>query len=99
MRPLNCAHALHAGVGSDVHPLLADGAAAAHRPAFEQLYPINALRNLAAQQAATPLLLFADCDFVFSAGLQEQLHTQQAQQQQQVCGSCLPACLNTNARA
>jgi len=41
---------------------------------YEQLYPINALRNLALQQATTPLVLPVDADFVFSEGLERQLH-------------------------
>lgn len=42
---------------------------------YEQLYPINALRNLALQQATTPVVLPADADFIFSPGLLQQLHT------------------------
>jgi hypothetical protein len=66
-----------------------------HQPSYDQLYPINALRNLALSQSATPLVLCADGDFIFSEGLQEMLlqpwatqllqleaHTQQQQQQQ-----------------
>lgn len=41
---------------------------------YEQLYPINALRNLAIDASSTPLVLPVDADFVFSAGLQQQLH-------------------------
>jgi hypothetical protein len=64
-----------------------------HQPSYDQLYPINALRNLALSQSATPLVLCADGDFIFSEGLQEMLlqpwatqllqldaHTQQQQQ-------------------
>jgi Glycosyl-transferase for dystroglycan len=38
-------------------------------PKYEELYPINALRNAALDAASTPLVLFADGDFAFSSGL------------------------------
>ena len=41
---------------------------------YNQLYPINALRNLALSHASTPLVLPVDADFIFSRGLEQQLH-------------------------
>ncbi|KAF6265423.1 hypothetical protein COO60DRAFT_1633546 [Scenedesmus sp. NREL 46B-D3] len=60
-----------AGVTVKQHPLLDPGTP--YQPSYDQLYPINALRNLAVSQAATPLVLCADGDFIFSEGLQELL--------------------------
>lgn len=61
-------------------------------PSYQQLYAINALRNLAIQHASgTPLVLPVDGDFLFSEGLQEQLHSPAPgysilqQQQHEVC--------------
>ncbi|WIA43319.1 hypothetical protein OEZ86_009817 [Tetradesmus obliquus] len=81
-----------AGVTAAEHPLL--DPTASYLPSYDQLYPINALRNLALSQAATPLVLCADGDFIFGEGLQEMLlqpwalqllqpDIQQQQQQQQ----------------
>jgi hypothetical protein len=51
---------------------------AVHSPTYDQLYPINALRNLALQQVTTPLVLFADADFMFASNLLQQLCSPQA---------------------
>jgi len=42
---------------------------------YQQLYPINALRNLAIEAAGTPLVLFTEGDFLPSRGLCEELGT------------------------
>jgi hypothetical protein len=64
-------HCCIAGINADQHPLLDPGVI--YQPSYDQLYPINALRNLALSQAATPLVLCADGDFIFSESLQETL--------------------------
>jgi glycosyltransferase-like protein LARGE len=60
-----------AGITAEQHPLL--DPSTPYEPSYDQLYPINALRNVALSQAATPLVLCADGDFVFSEGLQDML--------------------------
>eukprot|EP00775_Hariotina_reticulata_P011557 gene11557-11701_t len=67
--------ALRGRIDPSDHPLLQPHAAPS--PTYDQLYPINALRNLALQQVATPFVLFADADFVFASNLLRQLNSSQ----------------------
>lgn len=48
---------------------------AEQQPSYDQLYPINALRNAAIEQAVTPFVLLTDADFIPSTGLFQDLHT------------------------
>jgi hypothetical protein len=70
---LPCASSATATAAPGTHPSIAASTATPTIP-YNQLYPINALRNVALQHASTPLVLPVDADFIFSQGLEQQLH-------------------------
>lgn len=76
MQTLLCNTGLHTMNSSNKPSLAAGPTAAAASPSipYNQLYPINALRNAALQHASTPLILPVDADFIFCQGLQQLLH-------------------------
>lgn len=75
MQTLLCNAGLHTTNSSEPSPA-AGPTAPSTSPSipYDQLYPINALRNAALQHASTPLVLPVDADFILSQGLHQQLH-------------------------